>query len=96
VVDFICVFAWRKRFTVFEQCPEIQGLRGGRKTIRKMLRYTRIAEVAAGLFLSVWPGILHRKDHFHLIRDECELTGMSWATMSNIFPGSDGAAFQRL
>src|SRR5258705_9253794 len=82
---------WRKRFASSEQVlSEIQGFAAwAQNNKEKMLRYTRIAEVAAGLFL-LCLGYYIGKDHFHLIRDGMRAPGIIVGYKEQYFPGSDG------
>jgi hypothetical protein len=82
---------WRKRFASSEQVlSEIQGFaEWAQNNKEKMLRYTRIAEVAAGLFL-LCLGYYIGKDHFHLIRDGMRAPGIIVGYQEKYFPGSDG------
>src|SRR5258708_32579379 len=80
---------WRKRFTSSEQVvSEIQGFAGwAQNNKEKMLRYTRIAEAAAGLFL-LCLGYYIGKEHFHLIRDGVRRPGVFVGYKEEDFPRS--------
>jgi hypothetical protein len=82
---------WRKRFTSSEQVLEgIKGFAGWAQNNKETWRrYTRIAEVAVGLFL-LCLGYYIGKDHYHLIRDGMRAQGTIIGYKQEYFPGSNG------
>jgi len=84
---------WRKRFASSEQVlSEIQGFAAwAQNNKEKVLRYTRMMEAVAGLFL-LCLGYYIGKDHFHLIRDGVRAQGMIVGYKQEYFPGSITAA----
>jgi hypothetical protein len=87
----ILYLRWRKRFSSSEQV--LDGIKGfaawAENNKEKVLRYTRIAEVAVGLFL-LCLGYFIGRDHFHLIRDGMRTSGTIVGYKQEYFAGSDG------
>jgi uncharacterized protein DUF3592 len=82
---------WRKRLASSEQVlEEIKGFAAWAENNKeKMLRYTRMAEVATGVFL-LCLGYFMGKDHFHLIRDGVRAQGMIVGYKQQYFRASSG------